>query len=46
MLRFMPLIALAFVAPAQAAWPLAPPGAPADAFPKPDRPVAEIVAPQ
>ena len=46
MLRFMPLIALAFVAPAQAAGPLAPPGAPADAFPKPDRPVAEIVAPQ
>lgn len=29
----------------QAAEPLAPPGAPATAFPKPDRPVAEIVAP-
>ncbi len=46
MLRFMPLVALAFVVPAHAAGPLAPPGAPADAFPKPDRPVAEIVAPQ
>ena len=25
--------------------PLAPPGAPASAFPKPDRPVAEIISP-
>lgn len=32
--------------PAHAAEPLAPPGAPAGHFPKPDRPVAEIVAPQ
>ncbi|WP_019903222.1 methyltransferase domain-containing protein [Methylobacterium sp. 77] len=30
---------------AQAAEPLAPPGTPASAFPRPDRPVAEIVAP-
>lgn len=42
------LIAVAFTAlslPALAAEPLGPPGAPATAFPKPDRPVAEIVAP-
>ncbi len=31
---------------ARAAEPMAPPGAPAGAFPKPDRPVAEIVAAQ
>jgi SAM-dependent methyltransferase len=36
----------AVAGPALAAGPLAPPGAPADAFPKPDRPVAEIVAPR
>lgn len=46
MLRLLLLASLALVAPAQAADPLSPPGAPADAFPKPDRPVAEIVAPQ
>ncbi|WP_449410240.1 class I SAM-dependent methyltransferase [Methylobacterium komagatae] len=46
MLRLSLLLSLAFVAPAQAAGPLSPPGAPAEAFPKPDRPVAEIVAPQ
>ncbi|MCJ2014895.1 class I SAM-dependent methyltransferase [Methylobacterium sp. J-076] len=40
------LLSLALVVPAQAAGPLAPAGAPAAAFPKPDRPVAEIVAPQ
>src|ERR1700712_1669128 len=42
------LLAAALVllaAPALAAEPLGPPGAPASAFPKPDRPVAEIVAP-
>ena len=32
--------------PALAAEPLAPPGAPSERFPRPDRPVAEIVAPQ
>ena len=46
MLRALLLLSVAFVAPAEAAGPLSPPGAPADAFPKPDRPVAEIVAPQ
>ncbi len=40
------LLLLALTAAARAAEPLAPPGAPAEAFPKPDRPVAEIVAPQ
>ncbi len=41
------LVALSAPAPAaRAAEPLAPPGAPAKAFPKPDRPVAEIVAAQ
>src|SRR4051794_1816466 len=37
---------LALSPPALAAEPLGPPGAPASAFPKPDRPVAGIVAPQ
>ena len=37
---------LALTLAAQAAEPLGPPGAPAAAFPKPDRPVAEIVAAQ
>ena len=37
---------LALALPVQAAEPLGPPGAPAAAFPKPDRPVAEIVAAQ
>lgn len=32
-------------APALAREPIAPPGAPAEVFPKPDRPVAEIVSP-
>ncbi|KQO51877.1 class I SAM-dependent methyltransferase [Methylobacterium sp. Leaf85] len=36
---------LALIVPAFATEPLAPPGAPASAFPKPDRPVAEIIAP-
>ena len=40
------LLALVLTGPACAAEPLAPAGAPADAFPKPDRPVAEIVAPR
>ncbi|GEP02696.1 class I SAM-dependent methyltransferase [Methylobacterium oxalidis] len=43
----LPLALLAALAtPASAAEPLGPPGAPASAFPKPDRPVAEIVAAQ
>ncbi|MFC6788798.1 class I SAM-dependent methyltransferase [Methylobacterium komagatae] len=46
MLRLSLLLSFAFLAPAQAAGPLSSPGAPAEAFPKPDRPVAEIVAPQ
>jgi predicted methyltransferase len=41
---FLPLLLLTL--PAFAAEPLAPPGAPAERFAKPDRPVAEIVAPQ
>lgn len=45
MMRFLPLAALLVTAPALAAEPLGGPGAPAAAFPKPDRPVAEIVAP-
>ena len=46
--RLAPFASLAFALtlPALAAGPLAPPGEPAKAFPKPDRPVAEIVAPQ
>ncbi|MBX9930921.1 MAG: methyltransferase domain-containing protein [Methylobacterium sp.] len=41
------LLAIAFLLtlPAQAAEPLGPPGLPASAFPKPDRPVAEIITP-
>lgn len=49
MIRSLPFavcLALAPIVPVQATGPLAPSGAPADAFPKPDRPVAEIVAPQ
>ncbi|GJD33267.1 class I SAM-dependent methyltransferase [Methylobacterium aerolatum] len=46
MIRLLLLLSAAFVLPAEAAGPLAPAGAPADAFPKPDRPVAEIIAPQ
>ncbi|MCJ2024633.1 class I SAM-dependent methyltransferase [Methylobacterium sp. J-067] len=46
MLRLSLLLSLALTVPAWAAQPLAPPGAPAGVFPKPDRPVAEIVAPQ
>jgi SAM-dependent methyltransferase len=51
MIRFLALPSLALLpllgaGTALAAGPLAPPGAPADAFPKPDRPVAEIVAPR
>ena len=45
--RFAALLAAAFVlSTAQAAEPMGPPGAPAERFPKPDRPVAEIVAAQ
>ena len=40
------LLATATIARAEDAAPLAPAGAAADRFPKPDRPVAEIVAPQ
>ncbi|AWN39344.1 class I SAM-dependent methyltransferase [Methylobacterium durans] len=43
---FASLIVLALAGHAGAAEPLGPPGAPASAFPKPDRPVAEIVAAQ
>ncbi|MEA1830613.1 class I SAM-dependent methyltransferase [Methylobacterium durans] len=43
---FASLIVLALAGNAGAAEPLGPPGAPASAFPKPDRPVAEIVAAQ
>jgi len=46
MLRLSLLLSLILTVPAWAAQPLAPPGAPAEAFSKPDRPVAEIVAPQ
>ncbi len=46
MLRALALLTLSLATPAFAAGPLAPAGTPADAFPKPDRPVAEIVAPQ
>lgn len=46
MIRRMLLLTALLAGPALAAGPLAPPGAPAGAFPKPDRPVAEIVAPQ
>lgn len=46
-----PLVILALAAgivlagPGRAAEPMAPPGAPAGAFPQPDRPVAEIISP-
>jgi SAM-dependent methyltransferase len=48
--RALPLTAmlaiwLPSVAGAQAIGPLAPPGAPASAFPAPDRPIAEIISP-
>ncbi len=46
MMRAAALLSLFLAGPALAAGPLAPPGAPAGAFPKPDRPVAEIVAPR
>jgi predicted methyltransferase len=51
MIRALALLAAAaataaLAGPARAAEPLAPPGAPAAAFPRPDRPVAEIVAPR
>ncbi len=39
------LLACASAPRAQEAGPLAPPGAPASAFPRPDRPVAEIISP-
>ncbi|MHB2210252.1 class I SAM-dependent methyltransferase [Methylobacterium sp. CM6257] len=46
MIRSLAVLSLALSGPALAAEPLAPAGAPASAFPKPDRPVAEIVAPR
>jgi SAM-dependent methyltransferase len=46
MRRFLLVLSALVAVPAHAAGPLAPPGAPAEAFPRPDRPVAEIVAPQ
>ncbi|EIZ86317.1 type 11 methyltransferase [Methylobacterium sp. GXF4] len=46
MIRHILLLTALLAGPALGAGPLAPPGAPASAFPKPDRPVAEIVAPQ
>lgn len=46
MIRHILLLTALLAGPALAAGPLGPPGAPASAFPKPDRPVAEIVAPQ
>lgn len=47
MRRFALALAVALLAlSAEAAAPLGPPGAPAERFPKPDRPVAEIVAAQ
>lgn len=45
--RFLALVAvLASILPAFGAEPLGPPGRPAAAFPKPDRPVAEIISPR
>jgi predicted methyltransferase len=46
MIRSTVLTLLLLTLPAAAAEPLAPPAAPAERFPKPDRPVAEIVAAQ
>lgn len=46
MIRSLALLPLILAGPVLAAEPLAPAGAPASAFPKPDRPVAEIVAPR
>ncbi|MDP4001971.1 class I SAM-dependent methyltransferase [Methylobacterium sp. NEAU K] len=46
MMRLLLLLSVTLSGPALAAGPTAPPGVPARAFPKPDRPVAEIVAPQ
>lgn len=45
LLSFLAALALGPAAQAQAIGPLAPAGAPASAFPDPDRPVAEIVSP-
>ncbi|WP_096487693.1 class I SAM-dependent methyltransferase [Methylorubrum populi] len=45
MIRFFAIL-LSLTLPASAAEPLAPPGVPSERFAKPDRPVAEIVAPQ
>ncbi|MET3482990.1 MULTISPECIES: class I SAM-dependent methyltransferase [Methylobacterium] len=46
MIRALAVLSVALAGPALAAEPLGPPGAPAGAFPRPDRPVAEIVAPR
>lgn len=46
MIRSLAVLSLALSGPALAAEPLASAGAPARAFPEPDRPVAEIVAPR
>jgi predicted methyltransferase len=45
MIRFLSLAAVLLAPPALALELLGPPGAPASAFPDPDRPVAEIIAP-
>ncbi|GJD29450.1 2-phytyl-1,4-beta-naphthoquinone methyltransferase, chloroplastic [Methylobacterium adhaesivum] len=45
MIRFLSLAAVLIASPALAQEPPGPPGAPASAFPDPDRPVAEIIAP-
>ncbi len=45
LLSFLAALALSPGAEAQGIWPLAPAGAPASAFPTPDRPIAEIVSP-
>lgn len=46
MIRSVPLALLALTMPALAAGPQGPPGEAANSFPKPDRPVAEIIAAQ
>lgn len=46
MIRALAVLSVALAGPALAAEPLGPPGAPAGVFPRPDRPVAEIVAPR
>jgi SAM-dependent methyltransferase len=45
LLPFLVALALSAVAQAQSIGPLAPAGAPASAFPNPERPIAEIISP-